>query len=317
LYGPSITSTEKKRPPMKVKLGSRKSRLALWQTHKIAELLTAAHQGLEIDIVTMDTLGDKTTDKPLPAIGAKGLFTIELEEALLEDTVDIAVHSLKDLPTELPEGLIYAGSPVRANPTDAFISTKWKDLSELPPDATIATGSRRRKSQLLSERPGLTFKDLRGNIDTRLRKLDEYGWDGIIMASAALERLERPELITTELDPAVYVPAVGQGAIGLETRAGREDIAALIAPILHGDTVKAVTAERLFLNRLEGGCSVALGAYCYRSTGTGPWIFRGWVGSQDGSRKLAEEATGDDPIALAEAMIERFLTHGARSILRS
>lgn len=301
---------------MRLRLGSRKSRLAMWQTHTIADTLKAAHPGLELEIVTMDTLGDKITDKPMPSIGAKGLFTIELEEALSDDTIDIAVHSLKDLPTNLPEGLIYAGSPERARPTDAFISTTWRDLSEVPDNATIATGSRRRKSQLLSVRPGLEFKDLRGNIDTRLRKLDEYGWDGIIMASAALDRLERTDLVTTELDPTIYVPAVGQGAIGLETRAGREDIAEMIAPILHSQTVKAVTAERIFLNRLEGGCSVALGAYCYVGT-EGTWVFHGWVGSQDGQQKISQVSTGDDPFLLANTMVDAFIEDGARRILQS
>ncbi|MFU8806000.1 MAG: hydroxymethylbilane synthase [Bradymonadaceae bacterium] len=301
---------------MRLKLGSRKSRLAMWQTHKIAALLEAAHPAVTIEIVTMDTLGDKRTDQPMPSIGVKGLFTKELEDALLDDDIDIAVHSLKDLPTNLPDGLIYAGSPGRADPTDAFISTRWKDLSELPDNATIATGSRRRKSQLLSRRPGLQFKDLRGNIDTRLRKLDEYGWDGIIMATAALERLERPELITTRLDPEIFVPAVGQGAIGLETRGERADIKEILAPILDETTVTAVSAERIFLNRLEGGCSVALGAYCYVLDDS-TWVFHGWVGSQDGQQMLTERTQGDDPALLANAMTESFIQKGARSILSS
>ena len=216
---------------MIVKVGSRKSNLALWQTRRIADLLEEAHDDLDVEIVTMDTLGDRELEKALPEIGGKGLLTQELEAALLADELDRAVHSLKDLPTDLPDGLGYAGSPQRGTPADALVSHKWESLSDLPKDAIIATGSRRRRAELLAEHPGFEFRNLRGNIGTRLQKLEKHGWDGIIMAATALERLDRNELITEELDPAVYVPAASQGAIGIEARESRDDVAELLEPV--------------------------------------------------------------------------------------
>lgn len=299
--------------PTTLKIGSRKSRLALWQARHVADLLGTAHPSLEVVVVTMDTLGDKIRDKPLPQIGAKGLFTQELEAALLHDEIDVAVHSLKDLPTNLPEGLRFAGSPKRANPTDALIARRATSLSELPHDAVIATGSRRRSAQLRAALPHLRFTDLRGNIDTRLQKLDQHEWAGIVMASAALERLDLTEVHAIELDPTRFVPAVSQGALGLETRRGRDDVDALLAPILHQDTVHAVTGERRFLNRLEGGCSVPIGAWCRRIHDE--WELDGWVGSLDGQRVLHDRRRGADPVALADQLVDDFLARGAREIL--
>ncbi len=296
-----------------LRLGSRKSRLALWQTERIARLLRKAHPGLTTEIVTMDTTGDKIRDKPMPKIGVKGLFTKELEEALLADDVDVAVHSLKDLPTSLPPGLKYAGSPGRAAPTDALIAPGVAGVSELPDGAVIATGSVRRRAQLAAANPTFEFRELRGNIDTRLRKLEENGWDAIIMATAALHRLERPELITEELDVAHFVPAVGQGAIGLETREGRDDVDELFAPLLDTEVVTAVTAERVFMKRLEGGCSVSLGAYCRRDGDE--WLLSGWVSSVDGAERILDSIRGHDPNAMAEALVEDFVERGAREIL--
>lgn len=303
---------------MTLKLGSRKSRLALWQTNHIADLLRRAHPDLDVDIVTMDTTGDRRRDEPLPQIGAKGLFTAELERALLDDSIDVAVHSLKDLPSALPEGLKYAGSPTRAAATDAFISTRWSGVDDLPDKATIATGSQRRRAQLLARRPDLQLTDLRGNIGTRLKKLDDHGYDGIIMATAALHRLEMNEVITTELDPSRHVPAVGQGAIGLETRQGRSDIADILAPILDKETTTAVQAERIFMARLEGGCSVALGAYCHpQPDPLAPWNLCAFASSTDGQQVIYRQATGDDPAAMAHAMVDEFLEAGARQILHA
>ncbi len=305
---------------MKLKIGSRKSPLALWQTNYIADLLRAAHPGIEIEIVTMDTIGDKIKDVPLPKIGAKGLFTQELEEQLLNDTIDLAVHSLKDLPSTLPEGLKYAGSPARASASDSFISTRWKSLNEVPENANIATGSQRRKAQLLSHKPFLQFQELRGSIDTRLPKLDDNGWDGIIMATAAIDRLQRTNVAHFELDPTVFVPSVAQGAIGIEIRIGRNDVEQLLTPILDAITCQAVEAERIFLRKLEGGCSVALGAYCVppNTNGAGnDWTFYSWIGSSDGGEVLTESAQGPDPIRLANTMADEFLDSGARRILRS
>ena len=261
----------------------------------------------------MDTLGDKVLDKALPEIGGKGLFTAELEQALLADQIDLAVHSLKDLPTGLPDGLKYAGSPARGTATDSLISHKWPSLDELPDDAVIATGSLRRRAELLARHPNFEFRDLRGNIGTRLEKLKMHGWDGIIMATVALERLEMADTVTTELDPDLYVPAVGQGAIGVETREGRHDVDELLAPILHADTVTAVSAERIVMRRLEGGCSVPLGAHCRRDAGQ--WKLRAWAGSPDGRRVLDKVARGDNPEKMAEHMADELIEEGARDIL--
>lgn len=298
---------------MHLKIASRKSRLALWQTEWVASLLTQAHPGLTTEIVTMDTLGDKVLDVPLPKIGAKGLFTQELEDALRSGDVDLAVHSLKDLPTELPDGLSYVGSPARAAASDAFISTRWKSFADVPADGVIATGSLRRKSQLLHAKPGLRFESLRGNIDTRLRKLDEFGWDGIIMATAALERLDRPELITEALDVETFVPAVSQGAVGIEARSDRDDVQALVAAICDADTVTAVSAERFFMRSLEGGCSVPLGAYCRRSAAG--WRMQGWVSDERGERAIRHGVEGPEAMALAQVLVAHFREHGADAIL--
>lgn len=300
---------------MKLKIGSRKSRLAIWQSEYIAQLLRDAHDGIEVEIVTMDTLGDKRRDVPMPAIGAKALFTAELEVALLAGDIDLAVHSLKDLPSNLPEGLCYAGSPKRAAPSDSFISTRWADFDDLPQGATVATGSQRRRAQILCKRPDLNLPDLRGNIGTRLQKLEDHGYDGIIMATAALERLEMTDRITTELLPPHFVPAVGQGAVGVEISAHRQDVDELLMPIFDEMTMKAVRAERAFMRMLEGGCSVALGAYC--TPADEGWIFYGWVSSGDGQRVLTESKSGPDARILATDMAKDFLSRDARSILRS
>lgn len=300
---------------MKLEIGSRKSSLAMWQSEWIAELLKRTHPGLDVDIVGMDTLGDRRGDEPLPDIGAKGLFTAELERALLEDDIDLAVHSLKDLPSRLPKGLVYAGSPTRGTPTDSFVSARWKSFDDVPDDATIATGSLRRRAQLLHRRDNLELVNLRGNIGTRLEKLDDHRYDGIIMATIALERLEMTDRITTELPPDRHVPAVAQGAIGVEIREGRDDVERLLEPVFDEETVDATRAERAFMRRLEGGCSVPLGGYCRRRDGD--WVFNGWASSGDGQRVLRDETTGPDPMALAEEMAEDFIDRGAREILDS
>ncbi len=295
-----------------LRIVSRKSPLAMWQTNLVADLLRTAH-GIETQIVAMDTTGDKIRDKPLPEIGAKGLFTLELEQALLAGDAELAVHSLKDLPSTLPDGLAYGGSPERAAPTDCLVSPRWTSFEELPDDAVIATGSVRRRAQLLSYKPALRFEELRGNIDTRLRKLEERGWDAIVMATAALHRLDRGDLVAAELPADRFVPAVSQGAIGLEIRADREDVAALVRAISHGATVDAVHGERRFMARLEGGCSVPVAAHCV-AVADG-WRLSGWVGSLDGRRVIHDSATGSDPVELAEQLADDFLARGAAEIL--
>lgn len=298
---------------MKVRLGSRKSPLALWQTRWVAGLLEEAHPGLEIEVVTMDTIGDKIRDVPLPKIGAKGLFTQELEQALVADEVDMAIHSLKDLPTRLPEGLKFQGAPRRASPADAFISTKWKSIEEVPEGAVIGTGSMRRQAQIAYAKPGVRFEDLRGNIDTRLRKLHENGWDGIIMAAAALHRLEAQEHVAEEMDVARFVPAVSQGAVGIEVREGRPEIDALIEAIVCPETMEAVLAERHFLRALEGGCSVPLGAHAHKVGGA--WHYHAWVGLPDGSEVIEGHYSGPNAAELAHEAVADFEGRGAHELL--
>lgn len=297
-----------------VRIGTRRSALALYQTHHIRALLEEAYPDLEVEVVEMDTKGDKIRDIPLPQIGGKGLFTQELEEMLLSGELDLAVHSLKDLPSALPDGLIWAGSPKRGNPTDCLVSHKWQNLEELPQGALVATGSVRRRAQLQSIRPDLTFSDLRGNIDTRLKKLVDFDFDAIIMATTALERLEMQDRITQQLDPALFTPAVGQGAIGVEIASERHDLKSLLEPILDPATTTAARAERAFMRLLEGGCSAPVAAHC--APHEGRWHFTGWVGSLDGSRVLKASEVCEDPVLAATRMAERFITQGARELMR-
>ncbi|MFB6373278.1 MAG: hydroxymethylbilane synthase [Bradymonadaceae bacterium] len=266
---------------MKIKAGSRTSTLAMWQAERVADLFERAHPEADVEIVGMQTLGDRIRDKPVPEIGGKGLK--------------------------------YAGSPARGTPADAFVSHKWDALSELPDDGIVATGSRRRRAQLSRYFPDVQFENLRGNIGTRLEKLRDRGWDGIIMAATALERLDKEELITERLDPTDFVPATGQGAIGIEVKEDRGDIQTMLADIWDTETVEACTAERIFMRRLEGGCSVPLGGYCRRENGT--WAFYGWVGNQSGDRVLHERKSGNDPNRLAHQMSDEFIDRGADEIL--
>ena len=295
----------------RLRIGTRRSALALYL---IADLLREAHPELTVEIVEIDTKGDKIRDIPLPEIGGKGLFTYEIEQQLLSQDIELAVHSLKDLPSDLGEQLIWAGSPTRAAATDAFISHKWDTIDAIPEGGTIATGSVRRRAQIATLRPDLSFVDLRGNIDTRLAKLEKNGWDGIIMATAALHRLEMSDTVTQELAPDRVVPAVGQGAIGVEIKEGREDVMALLAPIFDEATTLAARAERAFMRKLEGGCSVPVAGHATETDGG--WSFRGWVGAPDGSKHLTGVLVGEDPVAMAEAMADDFIENGARAMMK-
>jgi len=303
--------------PNKIRIGTRRSPLAMWQSKYIEGLLLGKWTELQIEIVPIITTGDRITNVPLPKIGDKGLFTREIEEQLLLGEIDLAVHSLKDLPTSLPDGLIYAGSPKRADARDAFISTKWKKLAELPKNGTIATGSLRRKAQIAAIKNEIRFADLRGNIDSRLRKLDEFGYDGILMAAAALQRLERADLITEFLAPETFIPAVGQGAIGIETQANRDDLQELLLPILDADTILCCRAERAFMCTLEGGCSIPLGAW---ATISDEHIhLSAFLGSPDGSRTIRNSLLfpKSNPEEAGIELAKIFLNEGARDILES
>ena len=299
----------------KLILGTRGSALALKQAHYVQNLLQSAHPHIGVEIKTIQSLGDNQQETPLPEIGAKGLFTAEIESELLSQKIDLAVHSLKDLPSTLPDGLTYAGSPEREDARDVFISHKWRSLEDVPAKSTIASGSTRRKAQFLEVRSDLKFCDLRGNIETRLDKLKTEGWDGIIMAAAALHRLNMSDQITRYLDPLQFVPAVGQGAIGLEIKQGREKIEQLLESIIDIETTQCCQAERLFLSRLEGGCSSAIG--CWGRMENRRFLITGYAATSNGSKVVRKSLKGmpADSDQLALQLAEEFERAGARELL--
>jgi len=289
-------------------IASRGSQLALWQARWVAAQLSAAGHECRIEIIK--TTGDKIADVPLAKVGTKGLFTKEIEEALLDGRADLAVHSLKDLPTELPEGLVLAAVPEREDPRDAVVGKK---LADLPPGAKVGTSSLRRAAQLLKLRPDLQVESIRGNLDTRLRKLDEGQYDAILLAAAGLKRLGWGDRIAEILEPEQMCPAVGQGALAIETRAGFEAVAMLD----HADTHTAVMAERGVLRALGGGCQVPIGAYATVSQGRVRLL--AIVAAPDGSQLVGAQAGG----AAAEAaeigarLAAYLLQRGARQILEA
>ena len=296
-------------------IGSRGSSLALLQSHHIRNLLQSAHPHLGVEIKTIQSLGDNQQETPLPEIGAKGLFTAEIESELLSQKIDLAVHSLKDLPSTLPDGLKYIGSPKREDARDVFISHKWRSLEDAPVKSIIATGSTRRKAQFLEVRSDFEFRDLRGNIETRLNKLKTEGWDGIIMAAAALHRLNMSDQITRYLDPLQFVPAVGQGAIGLEIKQGREELEKLVESIIDIETTQCCQAERLFLSRLEGGCSSAIG--CWGRMENRRFLITGYAAASNGSKVVRKSLKGmpADSDQLALQLAEDFERAGAKELL--
>jgi hydroxymethylbilane synthase len=289
-------------------IASRGSQLALWQARWVAAQLTAAGHPCRIEIVK--TTGDKITDVPLAKVGSKGLFTKEIEEALLDGRADLAVHSLKDLPTELPEGLVLAAVPEREDPRDAVVG---KVLADLPLGAKVGTSSLRRAAQLRQLRPDLQVESVRGNLDTRLRKLDEGQYDTILLAAAGLKRLGWGDRIAEILPPEQMCPAVGQGALAIETRAGFEKVAALD----HADTHTAVLAERAVLAALGGGCQVPIGAYATVSEGRVRVL--AIVAAPDGTQVIRAEAEGEAAQAaeIGARLAADLLERGAREILEA
>ena len=296
-------------------IGSRGSSLALQQSHLVRNLLQSAHPHLGVEIKTIQSLGDNQQETPLPEIGAKGLFTAEIESELLSQKIDLAVHSLKDLPSILSDGLKYIGSPKREDARDVFISHRWRSLEDIPAKSIIASGSTRRKAQFLEVRSDLEFRDLRGNIETRLNKLKTEGWDGIIMAAAALHRLNMSDQITRYLDPLQFVPAVGQGAIGLEIKQGREELEKLLDSIIDIETTQCCQAERLFLARLEGGCSSAIG--CWGRMESRRFLITGYAAASNGSKVVRKSLKGmpADSDQLALQLAEDFERAGAKELL--
>ena len=300
----------------RIRIGTRGSRLALTQTRTIVDALREKQPGVAVDVEIIQTQGDKILDRPLSAIGDAGVFIKEIETALLEERVDLAVHSMKDLPSRVTDGLALAATTERVDPRDALVSRSASSLETLPRGGTVATGSLRRRSQLLALRPDLRVEDLRGNVPTRLEKFDRSAWDAILLAGAGLERLGLGSRIRSYVPIESMLPAVGQGALALETRASDRALAEAVAFLSHAPTERAVAAERSFLARLEGGCRVPIGAY--GEIRERRILLRGYVGAVDGSRYLRREIEGDALRAedLGIELAESMLGEGAAAIIR-
>lgn len=299
----------------RIRIGTRGSQLALWQSELVAALLKEHYPGLEVELVKIKTTGDKILDAPLAKIGDKGLFVKEIELALLDGSVDIAVHSAKDMPTEIPAGLTLAAYMKRDDPADALVSRDGKKLDDLRQGAIIGTSSLRRRAQLMAYRPDLDFVDLRGNVGTRLVKLDEENLDAILLSGAGLTRLGMEDRITERLAPEIVVPAVGQGLIVIEAREDNAEVLELIDFLNDYETSVCVRAERAFSDRIGGGCQVPMGAYAVLDTDR--IKIRAVVASLDGERVLRAETEG--PAGEAEkigvALAESLIGSGAGAIL--
>ena len=298
-----------------VRIATRKSPLAMWQAEYIKSRLEAIHADLTVELIPMVTKGDIILDTPLAKVGGKGLFVKELEVAMLEDRADIAVHSMKDVPVEFPEGLGLEVICEREDPRDAFVSNSYRRIEELPPGAIVGTCSLRRQCQLSEARPDLKIMDLRGNVNTRLNKLDNNDYDAIILAAAGLKRLDMAYRIASYIEPEQSLPAVGQGAVGIECRTQDNRIKALLAPLNDDLTNDRVTAERAMNLALEGGCQVPIGSYA-TITEDELWL-RGLVGKPDGSQVIRAEIRGPRQHArqLGLELAETLLAQGAKEIL--
>jgi hydroxymethylbilane synthase len=298
-----------------VRIATRKSALALWQANFVKAELEAAHPGLQVELVPMSTQGDKILDTPLAKIGGKGLFVKELETAMLEGLADIAVHSMKDVPVDFPEGLMLHTICQREDPRDAFVSNTYQQLTDLPQGAVVGTSSLRRQCQIKAMRPDLQIKDLRGNVNTRLAKLDAGEFDAIILASAGLIRLGFEARIASFLDVGTSLPANGQGAVGIECRSDDLVVQQLLAPLEHKETRICVLAERAMNRKLQGGCQVPIGAFAVLQQNE-LWL-RGLVGQLDGSEILRSEIKGEATQAeqLGTQLAEQLLALGADRIL--
>lgn len=299
----------------KITIATRQSALALWQAEHIKARLERLHPGLQVELLGMTTQGDKILDVPLAKIGGKGLFVKELEQALLDGRADIAVHSMKDVPMEFPAGLGLAVICERETPTDAFVSNNYNSLEDLPAGAVVGTSSLRRQTQLAARRPDLRIESLRGNVNTRLAKLDAGQYDAIILATSGLKRLGFESRIRAEIPPEQSLPAVGQGALGIECRLDDAEMLKLLSPLSHPETEACVRAERAMNRRLQGGCQVPIAGYAILD---GDRLhLRGLVGALDGSQIIRGEVEG--PVADAETLgirlAEDLLARGADRIL--
>jgi hydroxymethylbilane synthase len=298
-----------------IRIATRKSALALWQANHVKALLREAHADLEVELVPIVTEGDRIVDRPLSAIGGKGLFLKELERAMLDGKADMAVHSMKDVPALMTPGLVLDAVLPRANPFDALVSRDKRLLNELPEGSRVGTSSLRRQSQLLALRPDLVVDDLRGNVDTRLRKLDEGQYDAIILACAGLERLGWGDRITEVLQPPNWLPASTQGIIGLQWREDDEHTRALLEPLADADTLVVANAERAVARVLEASCQVPLAAYAVLKNGT--VSLNSQVSTVDGQEMVqaAGSAAAEDAVALGEKIAADLLKYGAGEII--
>lgn len=298
-----------------LRIATRQSPLALWQAHYVKQRLMACHPGLTVELVPLVTRGDVILDTPLAKVGGKGLFVKELEMALIEHRADLAVHSMKDVPVEFPKGLGLVTICEREDPRDAFVSNNYDSLDALPAGSIVGTSSLRRQCQLAERRPDLEIRSLRGNVGTRLGKLDKGDYDAIILAVAGLKRLALEDRIRMALPPELSLPAVGQGAVGIECRLDDTRTHALLAPLNHADTALRVKAERAMNMRLEGGCQVPIGSYAELVDGE-IWL-RALVGAPDGTVIIRGERRGkpEEAEQLGISLAEELLANGAREIL--
>jgi len=302
-----------------VRIGTRGSLLARCQSGWVKEALEALRPGLKVELCVIKTMGDKILDVPLAKVGGKGLFVKEIEEALMAGEVDLAVHSMKDVPSVLPESLFIAAVPAREDPRDVWVSSKAGSLEDLPAGARVGTSSLRRGAQVLKLRPDATIESLRGNLDTRLRKALEGQYDGIVLAAAGLHRMGWQDRITSYLDPVDFVPAVGQGALGIEARRDDPFIRELLGPLHDAETALTVTAERSFLDELEGGCQVPIGGHARLTDGI--LHLDGLVASVDGRevfrQTLSERASLEKAGDLGRTLARELLDAGARQVLEA
>ncbi len=300
-----------------LRIATRKSPLALWQAEYVSRLLTEAHPGLQVELVKMTTQGDKILDTPLAKVGGKGLFVKELELGMLNGDADIAVHSMKDVPVEFPEGLHLPVICPREDPRDAFVSNRFESLAALPQGARVGTSSLRRQCQIREKRPDLEILDLRGNVNTRLQKLDKGDYDAIILAAAGLIRLDFNQRIREFIAPEVSLPAIGQGAVGIECRVDDLLVNELIAPLNDINTAIRVLAERAMNVRLQGGCQVPIAGYAELDKGV--LFLRGLVGEPDGSEIIRGDIAGspDNAEEMGQILADDLLSRGANRILEA
>jgi hydroxymethylbilane synthase len=302
----------------RIRIATRKSPLALWQAHAIADALTAAHPGLECELVPMVTDGDRFLSAPLTEIGGKNTFIKELEQAMLDGRADIAVHSVKDVTAELPDGLVLTAFTKREDPRDAFVSNLIASFAQVPQGARIGTASSRRRCQLLEQRPDLEVNVVRGNVNSRLAKLDAGNYDALVLAAAGLKRLGFDDRVSNYFEPEDMLPAVGQGIMGIECAADADDVRALVATIAHAQTTAQVLSERAVNLALGGGCHMPIAAYAQTSSEGQLWL-RALVGAVDGTQVLRAEASGpvDEPAQLGERVGAELLSLGASALINA